>query len=191
LLIPKVVGGFAVLACLVAPCLVAPWHPGENKVKVTVVVIVATDRSDEIDPRLKLIAAEVQKCNKTLTGFSLESMTSKSLAVDEKAVFALRGKKSVVVVVQQAADKTNTVGLAVTPPEQGEIVYRTVCGKFLPIVTRCQSCGQVSPAYVARALGSAAGPGLTAPVLGGGVAVSGKSRERLILAIRVQPCNGK
>lgn len=184
---PQLFGWLALMTGLAAPA-----RPQEApKVKVTVVVILANDRSTEVDPRLKLIAAEVQKCTPSLTGFTLASMTSKSLAVDEKAAFPVNGDKSVVVVVQQAADKSNKVCLAVTPPQQGEIVYRTVCGKFLPIVTRCQSCEHIPPAYIVRALGSASAPCSTAPILGAAFALSGKTRERLILAIRVQPCNGK
>jgi hypothetical protein len=71
-------------------------------------------------------------------------------------VFELVDGKTVTVVVKQSADKENRVGVAVTAPDQGEIVYRTVCGKFLPIVSRYQT----------------------------------KAGERLILAVRVQPCNG-
>jgi hypothetical protein len=187
-LTPQLFGWLALVTSFVAPS-----NPGDaKKVKVTVVVILATDRCQEVDPRLKLIAAEVQKVYPDLKGFTLSSMTCKSLAVDEKSVFALVGDKTAVVVVHQAADpKTNKVSLGVTPPEQGEIVYRTVCGKFLPIVTRCRSCEHISPAYVVRALGSASGPGSAAPAIGACVALSGKARERLILAIRVQPCNGK
>ena len=43
------------------------------------------------------------------------------------------------VIVKHGADKNNKVSLSVTAPEQGEIVYRTVCGKYLPIVTRYQT----------------------------------------------------
>lgn len=187
LLTPRLLGWLALMTGLAAPT-----RPQEApKVKVTVVVILGNNRSTEVDPRLKQIAAEVEKCT-GLTSYTLASMTTKSLAVNEKAVFPLNGDKtSVTVVVQQAADQSNKVCLAVTPPQQGEIVYRTVCGKFLPIVTRCQSCEYILPANVIRAMGSATAPCSTAPILGAGVAFSGKTRERLILAIRVQPCNGK
>ncbi len=129
--------------------------PGD-KVKVTVVVILASEGKAEVDPQLDKIAQEIQKRNPKLKRFQLKSIKCRSLAVDEKAVFDLVDDKKAQIVVKQKADKNNRVGLAVTPPDQGEFVYRTVCGKFLPIVTRYHT----------------------------------RMKERLILAIRVQPCNG-
>jgi hypothetical protein len=128
----------------------------DEKIKVTLVVILAREDGNEIDPRLKAIAEEVRKLNPNLKSFQLKTMTCKSLQAGEKANFPLIDGKTAQVIVQHAADKDNKVALAITPPDQGEIVYSTVCGKFLPIVTRCQT----------------------------------KGRERLILAVRVQPCQG-
>lgn len=137
--------------------LLAPAHasPG-GKIKVTLVVILAGEEGDAVDPRLKAIAEEVRKLNPNLTSFRLKTMTCKSLEPDAKTAFALVEGQQAHVVVKHGADANNKVGLAVTAPGQGEIVYRTVCGKFLPIVTR----------YHTRA------------------------KERLILAVRVQPCLG-
>ena len=129
----------------------------EEKVKVTVVVILASEGKEDVDPELKWIAQEVRKRKPNLKCFKVKSIHSRSLAVDEKASFPLVDEKTARVVVKQVTDKENRVGLAVTAPEQGEILYRTVCGKFLPIITRYQT----------------------------------KSKERLILAVRVQPCPGK
>jgi hypothetical protein len=126
----------------------------DGKIKVTLVVILASEEGNTIDPRLKAIAAEVQELNPSLKSFKLKTMTSKSLATGEKGTFALIDDKTAQVIVQHGADKNNKVALAIIPPDQGEIVYRTVCGKFLPIITRCQT----------------------------------KGKERLILAVRVQPC---
>jgi hypothetical protein len=129
-----------------------------DKVKVTVVVILASEGKEHVDAELKWIAQEVRKKKEgaNLTCFKVKSINCRSLAVDEKESFQLVDDKIAKVVVKQGADKANRVGLAVTAPEQGEIVYRTVCGKFLPIITRYQT----------------------------------KTKERLILAVRVQPCNG-
>lgn len=126
-----------------------------EKVKVTVVVILASESDGPVDAQLKDIAGEIRRINPNLKSFKLASMIKKSLVPEEKATFALVENKSVQVIVKHGADKDNKVSLAITPPEQGEIVYRTVCGKFLPIVTRYQT----------------------------------KGRERLILAVQVQPCN--
>jgi hypothetical protein len=137
-------------------CGLCPGQVTQKKVKVTVVAILACSGKEHVDPQLKWIAQEVRKRDKTLTCFKLKSTKCKSLAVEEKGVFELVDGKTVTVVVKQGADKENRVGVAVTAPDQGEIVYRTVCGKFLPIVSRYQT----------------------------------KANERLILAVRVQPCNG-
>ena len=128
----------------------------DGKIKVTVVVILAGEEPGAIDPRLKAIAAEVQKLNPSLKSFQLKTMTCKSLVQGEKARFVLIEDKAAQVTVQHSADKNNKVALAIVPPDQGEIVYRTVCGKFLPIITRCRT----------------------------------KGNQRLILAVRVQPCLG-
>lgn len=132
----------------------------DDKVKVTLVVILAGEQDGKIDPRLKAVADEVQRLNPGLKSFRIKTMTTKSLDPEEVATFPLVDGKTAQVVVKRGADKQNRVELAVTAPNQGEIVYRTVCGKFLPIVTRCQT--------------RPAGPQ--------------QPRERIILAIRVQPC---
>jgi hypothetical protein len=112
--------------------------PGE-KVKITLVVILATEDGDFIDKRLKDFAKEVQVKYPTYKSFKIKSMTNKSLAPAEKAVFKLVEDKTAQIVVKHGADKENRVSLAVTSPDQGEIDYRTVCGKYLPIVTRYQT----------------------------------------------------
>jgi hypothetical protein len=143
---------------MLMPCMLAPAPAqGPKHVKVTVVTILATDRNNDVDPRLKGIADEVRKMNPQLKGFKLVTMASKSLAVNEITTFPLVEKQVAQVVIRHGADMNNRVSLAVTPPRQGEIVYRSACGKFLPIVTRYQTMRQ----------------------------------ERLIVAVRVQPCNGK
>ena len=128
-----------------------------EKIKVTLVVILASEEGDTIDPRLKAIAEEVQKENPKLKSFTLKTMTCKSLKPGEQESFPCIGDKTARIIVKHTADNNNKVSLAIVPPDQGEIIYRTVCGKFLPIVTRCKT----------------------------------KSKERLILAVRVQPCLGE
>lgn len=143
------VGLLATLASTPAqvPC------PGQ-KVKVTLVVILASEEGNTVDAKLTAIAEEVRIKNPSLKRFRLASMATKSLAAEETAQFPLVDKKNAAITIKQGADQENRVSLAVVAPDQGEIVYRCVCGKFLPIVTRYQT----------------------------------RSKERLILAIRVQPC---
>lgn len=114
----------------------SPARPA--RVKVCVVAIIATDKDDTIAAELRCIAREVRKRDSHLTGFKVHSLMCKSLAVNEKGTFPVLQGKTVEVVIRQAADEHNKVELAVTPPGHGEIVYRTTCGKYLPIVTRCQ-----------------------------------------------------
>ena len=150
----------AARVCLLMTCVVAPTALAKEpapRVKVTVVEILANDRDDEVDPRLKCVAEEVRKLNPQLKGFKLMSMASRSLRADEKTEFSLVEGQVAQVVIRQLADEHNKVSLAITPPRQGEIVYRATCGKFLPIVTRFMT----------------------------------RDNERLILAVRVQPCQGK
>lgn len=161
-----------------------------RRVKVTVVVILASERSDEVDPLLKCIADEVRKHNPSLRGFSLASMAWKSLPVDEKTAFPLIESQTAEVVVHSCADKQNRVCLGLKPPWQGAIVYRIVCGKFLPVVTRYKTRERIPPVVVARALGAFPAP-RCGPALSALLLADGRTRERLILAVRVQPCNGK
>src|SRR5262245_37832035 len=111
----------------------------QEKVKVTVVVILASEQGDFVAKELRDFAKEVQVKYTTYKSFKIKQMTNKSLAPDEKAEFKLVDDVTAQIVVKHGADKQNRVSLAVTAPEQGEIVYRTVCGKYLPIVTRYQT----------------------------------------------------
>jgi hypothetical protein len=131
-------------------------HDEKDPVKVTLVVILASEEGDTIDPRLKAIAQEVQRRNPNLKSFTLKHMEIKSLKPGEKVSLPLVEKRKVDMVIKHGANKDNRVSLAIFVPNMGEIEYQTVCGKFLPIVTRCKT----------------------------------KAGERLILAIRVQPCRG-
>jgi hypothetical protein len=151
--VPRVLAALALVTAVVQAQEPAP----AKRVKVTLVVVLATEKGDKVDARVKCIADEVRKRDPQLTNFELHMMRSASLAVDQAEVFPIVEEATARVVVHRSADNQNKVELAVTAPRQGEIVYRTVCGKFLPIVTRYQT----------------------------------KNGERLILAIRVQPCNGK
>lgn len=146
------------LVVLVLPCGAADacGNDDKPKVKVTLVVILAGEGEGKSDPRLEAIAKEIRKQNPSLRCFSIHSQVRESLAEKETRTFPIIDKQTVTVVVRQKADADNKVILGVTVPDQGEIVYRSACGKFLPIVTRYRT----------------------------------KDKERLILAVRVEPCNG-
>ncbi len=132
------------MARLLALCTLLAALPGASaqcptvpaKVKLTLVVILARETGDFVDKKLTAIADEVRLKNPNLTSFRIKSMARQSLAADEQTAFPLVDDKTVQITVRHCADKDKRVCLAVIPPDQGEIVYRCVCDKFLPIVTR-------------------------------------------------------
>jgi len=162
-----------------------------TKVEVTVVVILASERCVYIDPRLKDIATELRKEEPSLTGFTLVSMTKLPLAAEEKGKFACVEDAFVQVVVNNCKDDNNKVCMIVTAPLQNEIKYKTVCGKFLPLVTRYQTKERVPVRWVAVALCEAMAGGPLGPLMACETLDGKRCRDRLILAIRVTPCSGK
>ena len=128
-----------------------------RKVRVSVVVILASETDTTIDKKLECIAREVTKMHPKLKGFRMGPMGYKSLKIGEANVFDLAEGKTTTITIQQAADEMDRIRLKVGPPKMGEITYSTPCGKFLPILTPYRT----------------------------------KANETLIIAIRVQPCNGK
>lgn len=151
--------------CLVLLVFAArPMPPAEpcdappGKVKVGVIVILASEEDARVDPKLKCIAEELKKKYPTLKGFQLAGKcTCKSLTIGEKENFDLIGDETAAVTVEKGADDEDFVQLKVTPPQMGSITYRTICGKFLPIATPVKT----------------------------------RKGETVLIAIRVQPCNGK
>lgn len=129
-------GAFLALMLLSA----APPKAEEKKtVDVALVAILASDRSDKIDPKLACIAREVRKTHKKLTGFRMETLARKSLTIGSKSIFEVVGSQKVGITVQHGADKKNRVEVKVAPPGMGEITYDICCGKFLPIVTEVRT----------------------------------------------------
>jgi hypothetical protein len=62
-----------------------------------------------------------------------------SLLANDKTMIPVVESRDVAITIKHGADTEKRVSLAVVAPDQGEIVYRCVCGKFLPIVTRYQT----------------------------------------------------
>jgi hypothetical protein len=123
------------LPALLGPAACGADEEVKGKVRVCMVVILATESDKKIDKQLGPIAAEVRKMHPKLTGFHIEKVCCKSLAIGEKDQFELLDDQSAAVTVQRGADKNDKVRLKVRPPKMGEITYSTACGKFLPIVT--------------------------------------------------------
>jgi hypothetical protein len=153
----RALGPLAIIALASTTVFGQDPKPETKQTCVTILVILASEKSDKVDPRVKCIADEIRKRNPQLKGFRLGSMSKQSVAVDQIATFPVGEGQTAQVVVKKASCPKGWVELAVIAPSQGEIVYSTVCGKFLPIITRCQT----------------------------------RKQERLILAVRVQPCKMK
>jgi len=117
----------------------SPGHAEDAQVKVTVVVILATDQDKSVDKQLECIAKEVQKTEPSLTGFRLEKITRESLKIGEKEKFQLVDDEVATILVRHGPNEKNRVGLTVKAPHQGNVVYTTCCGKFFPILTRYQT----------------------------------------------------
>jgi hypothetical protein len=121
---------------LLAPLAAAPPKGAKkDTVEVAVIAILATDRHNQINPKLDCIARQVRKTRKELTGFQLATMTSQPLPIGVSHVFEVVGNQKVGVTVLRGADEKDRVQVKVAPPGMGEITYDTCCGKFLPIVT--------------------------------------------------------
>src|SRR5581483_12437372 len=116
---------------LVALLAGAATAAAEEKVRVFVIAILATENNNKVERRLECIAREVQKMDPKLTGFRLANMSCQSLPVGASDDFKLVEDQVAGVHILQAADKDNRVQLKVTPPQMGEITYVTACGKFL------------------------------------------------------------
>jgi len=110
--------------------------PAEKKVRVSVIVILASETDTTTDPKLEALAAEIRKTKSELKGFRLLKMACKSLPLDQADVFELIEDQSATIKIKSTADKMDRVRLEVHPPSMGKITYSTPCGKFLPIITR-------------------------------------------------------
>jgi hypothetical protein len=106
-----------------------------KKVRVSVLVILASEKDDRIDKKLTCIAREVRKSYPELKGFRMGTLGCKSLTVGIADKFDLVEEQKACVTVQRAADKMERVRVKVGPPSMGQITYSTPCGKFLPILT--------------------------------------------------------
>jgi hypothetical protein len=133
--------GCGLLALLVAlaPPLLLPAAPPANdparRVRISVVVILASETNADVDPRLTCIANEVKKRHPQLKGFRVAKVCYKSMPVGACESFELVGDQIATITVQGCAVKHDRVRLKVDPPSMGEITYSTPCGKFLPILT--------------------------------------------------------
>lgn len=116
-----------------------PGRAEEPPVKVQIVVILATDRNQKVEDRLKEIAKKVQEKEPSLTGFQVKRSICAKLTPGQEETFKLVDNQKVSVLFKCKTDKDTRCCLTVKPPLMGEITYNTTCDKFLPIITRYQT----------------------------------------------------
>jgi hypothetical protein len=109
----------------------------EEEVQVTVVSILATDKDDYVDKKLKPLAARIQKEKPelNLTGFRIDRQSKKTLLVKQAHKFEFIDKQTAEVSVCKGADANNKVQLNVKLKCGSGMCYTTCCGKFMPICT--------------------------------------------------------
>jgi hypothetical protein len=116
--------------------LAAPARAEDKTFKVVVAAILASEKSDYVDEKLKCLPKEVQKTEPSLKGFKLARHSHRTLAVDQSWAFPLVEDQVVKVSVEKIPQDNDHVGLRIKPPQMGEIFYvQSTCGKFFPIIT--------------------------------------------------------
>ena len=123
---------------VVAPFFAAPGSAlaGDDEVQVTLIAVLANDRSNDVDERLRCIADEVRKQHPKLTAFKLATQNEKPIAIGGKERFPLVGNEQASVTIVEGPDKDGKVKLAVKLPRTGQLSYTTCCGKYWPLMSR-------------------------------------------------------
>src|SRR5260370_19512371 len=104
----------------------APAPP--RPIHVTVVVILATDKDDKVDPRLKDLAEELrQNLDPSLTGLRVVGCPCKSLPPGGSADFAPPCGQTVRVTLEEGVDPHDRARVRVSPPLMGDGRYTTAC----------------------------------------------------------------
>jgi hypothetical protein len=112
-----------------------PCGDAEEKVNVTLIVILATDKNQKVDPKLGAIAQAVKKLDTSLTGFRLGTTTCETMTVGTKKKFPLVEEQEALVEAKHCDADPKRVCLKVKVPAMGSITYTSCCGKFFPFLT--------------------------------------------------------
>lgn len=114
---------------------------GDDPVRVTVVIVLATTENKTVDPRLKELAKEVQKRDPKLTGFKLVATECKSVPVGGAETITLTDKQKLDLQVDKAKDANGRISLTLNPPGMDAVTYACACDKFFPVVTPYRTKG--------------------------------------------------
>ncbi len=122
------------LASVVGRCPAA--DPPPEHVRITVVAVLATKNDTVIDPKLKCLAAEVQKKDPTLTGFSLGKTSRLDVALNGCEKFMIDDELEACIHVQRCKEHSDHYCLKVKSGTLvGEITYTAACSKYFPLLT--------------------------------------------------------
>ena len=111
---------------------------------MTIITVLASDKSTNTDPELKDLAREVKNRVPTLTGYRLGKTGHRDINVGQKEAIKLFDDKDYSADVKLLAknDSKQRVTLEIKPPMVGAISYETRYDKFFPIVTRAVVDGE-------------------------------------------------
>jgi hypothetical protein len=113
--------------------------PAAEPVRVMVLAVIATDRNNQVAPRLEEIAEQMRKHDPSLTGFRIERFTGRPTQVGRTETFKLVEDAVAEVTVTDKDPQTGRVAVTLKPPSGGDIHYTCCCGKFFPVCTRYQT----------------------------------------------------
>jgi hypothetical protein len=129
-------------AALALIAFIAPKCPhAEERVSVTVVVVLATTENENVDKALAELAKVVQKHEPKLTGFKVEAVCAKSIAVGGAETFALVETAELKITVTRPEGRDGRVALTLSAPGVEKLTYCCACHKFFPIATDYRTKG--------------------------------------------------
>lgn len=125
---------------IVSAAIALPGRASAQDVRVTVIAVMASDKSKDVNPKLKDLAREVSNREPGLTEYQLGNTVSKEISIGQKEVVDLIEKKvSADVRLIAKDDSKKRVTIEVKPPLVKAITYSTCYDKFFPIITSYRS----------------------------------------------------
>jgi hypothetical protein len=142
---------------LVGRCAAADPPAPEERVKVTVAVILANG-GDKVDGRLTCLAREIHELHPRLTGFRLGPMTTQSVPLGGAETFRLVDGQVATIAVKRCTERPGCFCLDVKSKALvGEMTYSSVCGKYFPLVTEYKTKKEGDQLIIAFMVESCAG----------------------------------
>src|SRR5262245_15307265 len=80
-----------------------------RKVRVSLVIILASESETKVDKKVKGIADEVRKIHPKLKGFKMKDLQCKSVPIGTANKFELIDGQSTTITIQKAADKMDRI----------------------------------------------------------------------------------